>query len=318
MEFNNWLFEQLGGSGSTFDDVLTIVERVIKVIKIIKDIISILGLIVIPVGSTLEHNINSDEATEYLLALEEAFEKGYVHPQFYTKEEVDEFLTELDAQFDDYYDKNETNVILSSKVSASTFNDTVTQIDNAIANKASASSLLNYTTTSVLNTTYKETLLGICYPIGSFFFYEQKITFGADNKPTIVTNTILDYFEWEIILPANQRDFGVFGFCGGNPFNAPTPGLHGSDILTVDNLPPHSHKGLVSSYHQSTSGSGAWTLPTDASNAVSNGSGVYNTNSDVILKNSVGTESNLQYTYNSGISPYNPYGYYTYCYKRIA
>lgn len=94
VEFNGWLLNTIAGGDSTFDNVLSIIEKIVKVIGIVKKIISLFLIVIIPEGATLEGNLESASDDEFLIAFTDAIEKGYVYPNVYTKSEVDDLLAQ--------------------------------------------------------------------------------------------------------------------------------------------------------------------------------------------------------------------------------
>ena len=451
VEFNGWIFKQLGGND--IDDILTIIERIVKIISIVKKIIETIFAVVIPVGSTLGGDLEGNDS-EYLIALTDAIENGYVHAKFYTKAEVDALINQyISAQGGTYSNlfvfsnpqnqisgtlntnsltinnktatdistagNNDNNKLatkgyvdytivadlatsLANYVSLAnnqtitgaktmTGNNVITAssltIDNKTATSIStagsydndklatkgyvdytivadlATSLANYVSlannqtitgaktmtgnnvitassltidnktvtsistggnsnndtlttkgyvdTSLSNFTpdlsnyfTKTEILGLMYPIGSYFLYEQNITL-YNNKPTTTTNTILDYFEWQLISGT-----GVIGIKSSS--SSDNAGFIGSYYINVNHLPPHAHKGFVL-----TGGWNDW------------GEGFpYNANGwgdsawkreNVFMRETVGTmDANDNYTENPSQSNFIPGGYYLYCYKRIA
>lgn len=149
------------------------------------------------------------------------------------------------------------------------------------------------------------TIYDIIYPVGSYFFYELKITL-SNGKPTTTTNTILDYFKWTMI---NDTYNSVIGL---NSSSNNTTGFIGDKTLQPNHLPPHSHKAI--SGYRDYNGDNNYYPP---SNQKGWGQGNV-VRWELFLKNSIGTEKNDIYTdlSKSQIS-FNPYGYYLFCYKRI-
>ena len=389
VEFNGWLLNQLGGD-SDFDDILTIIERIVKIIGIVKKIIEIIFIVTIPTGSTLEGDLEGSDS-EYLIALTDAIEKGYVHFNVYSKAEVDALISQnISSQGGTYSNlfvfsnpQNQISGLLTSS-SLSLDNKTVTTIstagssdndklatkgyvDNTIVsdlatslanyvslagnqtisgaktmtgnNVITASSLTldnktvstistagnsnndtlttkGYVDTAIANVTpdlspyfTKTEILALMYPIGSYFLYETEINIDSTtHKPTTTTNTILDYFEWEVM---NPNDSCVLGLARSRGALA---GFTGSHSIEVRHLPPHSHKGLTPFNSWSDYGAGF----AYATNGWG-GSPTLTVN-DIFLKQTVGTVDSTTNTYTENASQSNfiPAGYYLFCYKRIA
>lgn len=267
---------------------------------------------------------------------------------YYNKGDVDNLLN-------NYYDKGDVDNIFNNSQNSQTWNNQISMTNplNSIAaglltlggvalgaivtggssnndkgvtqgyvdNKISTE-LSNYYTKSEVDALLTPvspllTTLNLCYPIGSYFFYDSKITL-VNNKPTSTTNTILDYFEWQLIQEsANSVAPGaraVFGILTDN--SGFSEGFNGLRKLAINNVPAHSHNGLISSSHHAVQGgvnAGAWVIPTI-------GDGVSGTaiNDNIATGQNIGHLVSQTWYSDTPQQEFTPRGYYTYCYKRIA
>lgn len=81
-------------SDGTFDNVLSIIEKIVKVIEIVKKIIGLLFIVVVPTGGSLEGSLDNDSDDDFLIAISDAIKKGYVFNNVYSKSEIDDLLAQ--------------------------------------------------------------------------------------------------------------------------------------------------------------------------------------------------------------------------------
>lgn len=168
-------------------------------------------------------------------------------------------------------------------------------------------------------------LLDFIYPVGSYFFYYKYYKIDTtthkpvdDSGSTIITNTILDYFEWELI---NDNSTNTSKPCNiGLMIHDPTIGyddaqFDGDKNINLDHVPDHAHQTIYgfSVWDKST----GYYIPTEDSGWKSTRSISYST---LFTGNTVGYTNTTDKTFTprSTQQPFIPYGYYLYVYKRIS
>lgn len=264
---------------------------------------------------------------------------------YYNKGDVDNLLN-------NYYDKGDVDNIFNNSQNSQTWNNQISMTNplNSIAtglltlggvalgaivtggssnndkgvtqgyvdNKISTE-LSNYYTKSEVDALLTPvspllTTLNLCYPIGSYFFYDTKITL-VNNKPTSTTNTILDYFEWKLIQEsANSSTPGaraVFGILTDD--SGASEGFLGRRNLVIKDLPPHSHAGLYTGSYALVSNASTGTRVIPSTSALFDS----NANSHCFTGEAIGHIISDTW-YQDNQQEFTPRGYYTFCYKRIA
>lgn len=195
-----------------------------------------------------------------------------------------------------------TNVAAVSGDSSSGNNTlcTKTYIDNQVINSQTSNS-------------FKQTIMDLCYPIGSIYISWTNISLSHNYYGTAVSSgTPLDYGVWEILNCSTPGGACVLGLADPTETSGRA---RGAFTIELKHLPDHAHKGLYSYNAKKYSGSGSAAIPADTPD-----------HSDVNLRNNdfvatfmtIGTSNNKGFTARGTQQPFVPYGYYVFIYRKTS